>query len=168
MRRKNYRLKIQPSDLYVRSFIYLFYTLIKLYCIKSSEQSSLITGTGSISSSPEAKNPGIFHSSSQKHFNTIEILPELRVFQQYRAIDYKMKIHMIPPNLCGFTGGSMWVRKIPWRRAWQSTPVFLPGEYHGQRSLKGYSTQGRTEWDTNEVTLHSHTLICQEIAGVTG
>ena len=32
-----------------------------------------------------------------------------------------------------------WVRKIPWRRAWQPTPVFLPGESHGQRSLVGYS-----------------------------
>ena len=30
------------------------------------------------------------------------------------------------------------VRKIPWRRAWQPTPVFLPGEYYGQRSLAGY------------------------------
>ena len=32
-----------------------------------------------------------------------------------------------------------WVRKIPWRRAWQPTPVFLPEESHGQRSLVGYS-----------------------------
>ena len=32
-----------------------------------------------------------------------------------------------------------WVRKIPWRSAWQPTPVFLPGEYHGQRSLASYS-----------------------------
>ena len=32
-----------------------------------------------------------------------------------------------------------WVRKIPWRREWQPTPVFLPGESHGQRSLVGYS-----------------------------
>ena len=32
-----------------------------------------------------------------------------------------------------------WVRKIPWRRAWQPTPVFLPGKFHGQRSLAGYS-----------------------------
>ena len=31
------------------------------------------------------------------------------------------------------------VRNIPWRRAWQPTPVFLPGESHGQRSLAGYS-----------------------------
>ena len=32
-----------------------------------------------------------------------------------------------------------WVRKIPWRRAWQPTPVTLPGESQGQRSLVGYS-----------------------------
>ena len=32
-----------------------------------------------------------------------------------------------------------WVGKIPWRRAWQPTPIFLPGELHGQRSLVGYS-----------------------------
>ena len=38
-----------------------------------------------------------------------------------------------------------WVRKIPWRRAQQPTPVFLPGEPHGQRSLVGYSPWGRKE-----------------------
>ena len=32
-------------------------------------------------------------------------------------------------------GFDPWVRKIPWRRVWQPTPVFLPGESHGQRSL---------------------------------
>ena len=32
-----------------------------------------------------------------------------------------------------------WVRKIPWRKAWQPTPVFVPGESHRQRSLTGYS-----------------------------
>ena len=35
-----------------------------------------------------------------------------------------------------------WVRKIPWRRAWQPTLVFLPGESHGQRTLAGYSPWG--------------------------
>ena len=33
------------------------------------------------------------------------------------------------------------VRKIPWRRAWQPTPVVLPGESHGERNLAGYSPQ---------------------------
>ena len=36
-------------------------------------------------------------------------------------------------------GFNLCVRKIPWRRAWQPTPVFLPGESHGQRSLAEYS-----------------------------
>ena len=35
-----------------------------------------------------------------------------------------------------------WVGKIPWRRAWQPTPVFLPGESPGRRSLAGYSPRG--------------------------
>ena len=35
-------------------------------------------------------------------------------------------------------GFDPWVGKIPWRRKWQATPVFLPGESHGQRSLVGY------------------------------
>jgi len=35
-----------------------------------------------------------------------------------------------------------WVRKIPWRREWLPIPVFLPGEFHGQRSLVGYSPWG--------------------------
>ena len=35
-----------------------------------------------------------------------------------------------------------WVRKIPWRRRWHPTPVFLPGKFHGQRSLAGYSPWG--------------------------
>ena len=43
-----------------------------------------------------------------------------------------------------------WVGKIPWRRAWQPTPVFLPGESHGQRSLAGYSPWGDKESDSSE------------------
>ena len=44
-----------------------------------------------------------------------------------------------------------WVGKIPWRRAQQSTPVFLPGESHGQRSLGDYSPEGHKESGTIEV-----------------
>ena len=42
-----------------------------------------------------------------------------------------------------------WVRKIPWRRRWQPTPVFFPGDSHGQRRLVGYSPYGPKESDTN-------------------
>ena len=45
-----------------------------------------------------------------------------------------------------------WVGKIPWRRKWQPTPVFLPGKSHGQRSLAGYSPWGHRESDTTEDT----------------
>ena len=43
-----------------------------------------------------------------------------------------------------------WVRKIPWRRAWQPTPVFLPGKLHGQGSMVGYTPKGRKELDTTD------------------
>ena len=39
---------------------------------------------------------------------------------------------------------------MPWRRKWQPTPVFLPGESHGQRSLAGYSPRGRKQSETTE------------------
>ena len=42
------------------------------------------------------------------------------------------------------------VGKIPWRRKWQPTPVFWPGEFHGQRSLAGYSPWGCKELDRTE------------------
>ena len=51
---------------------------------------------------------------------------------------------------CGRPGFDPWVGEIPWRRAWQLTPVFLPGESHGQRSLAGYSPQGHKESDMTE------------------
>ena len=43
---------------------------------------------------------------------------------------------------CKRHGFDSWVGKIPWRRAWQPMPVFLPGESHGQRSLVGYIPWG--------------------------
>ena len=45
---------------------------------------------------------------------------------------------------------SAWVRKIPWRRDRLPCPAFLLGEYHGQRSVEGYSPWGRKESDTTE------------------
>ena len=51
---------------------------------------------------------------------------------------------------CGRPTFNLWVGKIPCRRAWQPTPVFLPGESHEQRSLVGYSPWGCKEWDMTE------------------
>ena len=43
------------------------------------------------------------------------------------------------------TGFDPWIRKIPWRREWIPSPVFLPGEFHGQWSLASYSPWGHKE-----------------------
>ena len=57
-----------------------------------------------------------------------------------------------------------WVGKIPRRRTWQPTPVFLPGKPHGQRSLAGYSPGGSKESDSTEqlsihITMETVTVI---------
>ena len=58
-------------------------------------------------------------------------------------------------------GLNPWVGKIPWRRKWQPTPVFLPGESHGQRSLAGYSPWGGKESGMAEqLTLSLSSLFC--------
>ena len=50
------------------------------------------------------------------------------------------------------SGFDPWVGKIPWRRKWQPTPVFLPGESHGQTSLAGYNPWGCKEFNMTEAT----------------
>ena len=51
---------------------------------------------------------------------------------------------------------SLWVGKILWRRKWQSTPVFLSGEFHGQGSLVGYRPWGHKE--SNSLNMHVQIL----------
>ena len=62
---------------------------------------------------------------------------------QWQRISLPCRSH----KRCGF---SPWLGKVPWRRAWQPPPVFLPGESHGQRSLAGCSPQGCEELDPTE------------------
>ena len=61
---------------------------------------------------------------------------------------------------CGF---DPWFRKIPWSRKCQPTPVFLPGKFHGQRSLTGYSAWGCKESDTTKHTQYTQWLIDVEL-----
>ena len=59
-------------------------------------------------------------------------------------------------------GFNPWVGKIPWRREWQPTPVFLPGEFQGQGSMAGYSPQVTKSW-TRLSNFHFHfcfTILC--------
>ena len=62
-----------------------------------------------------------------------------------------------PANAGDRRGFDPWVRKIPWSRKWQSTPIFLPGKFQGQRSLVVYSPWGCKESDTTEgLSMHTH------------
>ena len=56
------------------------------------------------------------------------------------------------------TQAPSWVGKTPWRRAWQPTPLFLPGKFHGQRSLVGYDSWSGKELDTTEHTYKNNTI----------
>ena len=59
---------------------------------------------------------------------------------------------------CRRHGFKPWVRKISWSRKWQLIPVFLPGKFHGQRSLAGYNPWGHKESDMTEwLSMHAHT-----------
>ena len=49
---------------------------------------------------------------------------------------------VVAQRLKRLPGFDTWVGKIPWRRKWQPTPVLLPGKFHGQRILVGYSQWG--------------------------
>ena len=60
-------------------------------------------------------------------------------------------------------GFSLWVWKIPWRRAWQPTLVFLPGKSHGQRSLVGCSPQGCKELAMKSNLACTHVLSLKRV-----
>ena len=59
------------------------------------------------------------------------------------------------PAIGGRPGFDLWVGEIPWRRKWLPTPIFLPAESHGLRSLAGYCPWGCRELDA----ANTHTLI---------
>ena len=54
---------------------------------------------------------------------------------------------------CRRHGFDPWVGKVPWRRKWQPSSVFLPGKYYGQKSLVGYSPWGHKE--LNMMSMHT-------------
>ena len=70
------------------------------------------------------------------------------------VVIWKIKIHYC---ICRRPGFDSWVKKISWRREWLPTLVFLPGEFHGQRSLVSYSPWGHIESDMSERLTHTYT-----------
>ena len=87
--------------------------------------------------------------------------PLVKVFNIITSLTWASQVVRVvknPPLNAGDakdTGSIPGSGRLPWRRKWQPTPVLLPGKFHGQRSLAGYSPRGRQELDTAEHTLLS-------------
>ena len=87
---------------------------------------------------------GLLHASGLLHCRVDSLLFELgSTYGKESACQCRRH------KRCGF---NPWVRKIPWRRKWQPIPVFLPGKFHGQRNLVGYSPWSCKESDTTKQT----------------
>ena len=98
-------------------------------------------------------NWSIFAKNDSWDFFLLEITFNLSVNFRYIAILMNFPGGSDGKNIClqcGRPGFKPWVGKIPWRRKWQPTPVFLPGKSHGRMSLAGYSPWGFKELDTTE------------------
>ena len=110
----------------------------------------------------------------------------------FERLDYVRKLHLLSSPLCWRLIANLglpwwpngresacqwrrlrfdpWSRKIPWRRKWQPTQVFLPGKSYGHRTLVSYSPWGwkNQTWIRNwkhartHTHTHTHTLICLE------
>ena len=94
-------------------------------------------------------------------------------------------IYFLIYNLVGFPGGASgnepcqcrrhkrcgfdpWVGKIPWSRAWQSTPVYLPGESHGQKDLMGLQSMGCTIYRTILLSVSQVVLVVKNTSARVG
>ena len=88
---------------------------------------------------------------SPKFYSCVPFSLEKLLMAQWWRIHLQCRRH-------GRRGLDPWVGKIPWRRKWQPTPVLLPGESHGQRSLVGYSVSSCKKSDMTEHACmwHSH------------
>ena len=62
-------------------------------------------------------------------------------------------------------GFNTWIGKIPWSRKWQPTPVFLPGKFHGQRSLAGCIPWGHKESGmTEHISINFFEILFRELS----
>ena len=82
------------------------------------------------------------HWGPDRNFDKQTLLGSFYLYRFLLSNTREVKRHRFDP----------WVKKVPWKRAWQLTPVFLPGESPGQRSLVVYSPQGHKELDMTEET----------------
>ena len=125
----------------------------KTFLIKENSRSRSGGGAGAeyitFSNSYEIKpNEGSVKFSCIYYMTLCLVVYTIRLYVS-RASLVAWKIKNLPAMLWR-SRFDPWVGKIPWRRDWQPTPVFLPGKSHGQRNLAGYSPRGRKESDTTE------------------
>ena len=135
-------------------------------------------GNSSSESEQEALGLPEISSGSRRRANTEQSQPQSRSGKEnitpdlsHERLSGELVIRMHDDDL-GFPGDKQpdcqrrrhkrcrfdpWVRKIPWRRPWQPTPVFFPGESHGWRRLAGCSPWGMQRWTQLSVCAHTHT-----------
>ena len=117
--------------------------------------------------------PALCHKLSSESF-----MGETSPAVQWLILSSQCRRPIFDPCLKGFPGGSdskesacqyrrprfdSWVGKIPWRREWLPTPVYLPGEYCGQKSLAGYSPgSGRVGHATVQEVAKSQTQLSKK------
>ena len=91
-------------------------------------------------------------SGISRHFNQMRSECEVKLLPRWHRSKE-------PPSQCRRPRFDSRVEKIPWRRKWQPTPVFLPGESHGQRSHGELQSMGlqRVRHDSAHVYTHTHT-----------
>ena len=86
------------------------------------------------------------HPASRPQFGSVTVTPDINIdiCTQYRfpwwLTRWRICLQCRRPKF------DPWVEKTPWRREWQPTPVFLPGEFPGQRNLVGYSPGVAKSW----------------------
>ena len=77
-------------------------------------------------------------------------------YVQWQGDIYFLLDGTVLKNQCRRRGFDPWVGKMPWSGKWQPTPVFLPGKFHGQRSLAGHSPGGHKISNTTEQMRQKH------------
>ena len=87
-------------------------------------------------------------------------IPSIKIYMIWGTVLVAQMVKNLPATQETQVQSLGW--KIPWRRKWQPTPVFLPGELHGQRSLAGYSPWGHKDSDMTERLCFFHLMLNHE------
>ena len=81
-------------------------------------------------------------------------MPTIIIIYVYKASQVMLVVKNPPANAGDYKRHMFdpWVGTVPWSKKWHPTPVYLPGESHGQKRLAGYSPWGCTESDMTEMS----------------